>query len=747
MADFTQDGRAFRLITPLGTDVLLLQGFTAREAISAPYLVSVEAVSENPSIAADELLMQPVTVEVYNHQGVLTRHFHGLVRSFTRTGRRAEYLTGYRMEVVPRFWFLSLRRDIRIFQDKNVPDIVAEVLGDQNVTFDSRLQKTYPARDYCVQYRESDLNFVSRLLELEGIHYYFEHTDGAHTMVLGDTAGAFDPCPDQDVARFAAPGEDDPNGEVVTRFTRSHRMHSGKVTLADYDYANPSASLRPSVTASNPEAVDFGEFYDYPGLDITRDGLERYADLRLRALEQSAVMGRGTALCRAFRSGTRFTLEGHEDRASNAEYLITDVTHSGYNGSYSAGDAAEPDYHNEFSTVLHPNDFRPARTTPIPVVHGSQTAEVVGPDGEEIHVDASGRIRIHFHWDRLGQRNETSTCWVRVMTNTAGNRWGMIHIPRIGQEVVVTFLEGNPDRPLVTGAVYNGANEPPYPLPEQGLVQGIKTRTSPDGGGYNELILDDRKDRELIRMHAQKNLQVKVLNNESHHVGKHQLHMIAGARGVLIEGEEMISLDEPDEEGEVAEEGEWEFPVGDVLVVTSNRYVEINKAQGVKCEEGHALLVVEGDNYSEVETGNHQEIVTDGDHSIEVETGNQSILVGTGDQLTEVTSGDIDVKAKSGKITLDASTEIKLKVGGSSLTMTTSKIELKLGSSKVTMTNSGVTVKGMDIKAKAQMGMALEGGMQAKLKGGLSTTVEGGVSITVKGGAAAGIQGGIVKIN
>jgi type VI secretion system secreted protein VgrG len=747
MADFTQDGRAFRLITPLGTDVLLLQGFTAREAISSPYLISVEAVSENPAISADELLMQPVTVEVYTHQGELARHFHGLVRSFTRTGRRAEYLTGYRMEVVPRFWFLSLRRDVRIFQDKNVPDIVAEVLQERGITFDNRLQKSYPVREYCVQYRESDLNLVSRLLEGEGIHYYFEHTDSGHTMVLGDSAGGFDPCVDGGSIRFAVPGEDDPGGEVVTRFTRSHRMHSGKVTLADYDHVDPSASLRPSVTASNPESVDFGEFYDYPGLDVTRDGLERYADLRLRALEQFAVVGNGTSVARVFRSGTRFTLEGHEDRASNGEYLITDVTHTGYNGSYTAGDAAEPDYHNEFSTVQHPNDFRPPRTTPVPVIHGAQTAEVVGPEGDEIHVDATGRIRVHFHWDRLGQRNETSTCWVRVMTNTAGNRWGMIHIPRIGQEVVVTFLEGNPDRPLVTGAVYNGANEPPYPLPAQGLVQGIKTRTSPDGGGYNELILDDRKNRELIRMHAQKNLQVKVLNTESHHVGKHQLHMIGGARGVLIEGEEMISLDEPDEEGEVAEEGEWEFPVGDVLVVTSNRYVEINKAQGVKCEEGHSLLVVEGDNYSEVETGNHQEIVTDGDHTIDVETGNQSILVGTGDQLTEVTSGDIDMKAKSGKITLDASTEIKLKVGGSSLTITPSTIELKIGGSKLTMNNSGVTVKGMNTKVKGDLGIDLQGGLTAKLKGGLQTTVEGGVGITVKGGVAAGIQGGTVKIN
>jgi len=248
-------------------------------------------------------------------------------------------------------------------------------------------------------------------------------------------------------------------------------------------------------------------------------------------------------------------------------------------------------------------------------------------------------------------------------------------------------------------------------------------------------------------MHAQKNLQVKVLNNESHHVGKHQLHMIAGARGVLIEGEEMISLDEPDEEGEVAEEGDWEFPVGDVLIVTSNRYVEINKEQGVKCQEGHSLLVVEGNNYSEVETGNHEEVVTDGDHTIDVETGNQSILVGTGDQLTEVTSGHIDMKAKSGTITLDASTEIKLKVGGSSLTITTSKIELKIGGSKLTMNNSGVTVKGMNTKVKGDLGIDLQGGLTAKLKGGLQTTVEGGVGITVKGGVAAGIQGGTVKIN
>ena len=410
MADFTQDGRAFRLTTPLGPDVLLLQGFTAREGLSTPFLLSIDAQSTNAGITADELLLQPVTVEVYDDEGSVIRHFHGLVRSFVRTGRRVEHLTGYRIEVVPRFWFLSLRRDLRIFQDKNVPDIVAEVLGDRSVVFDNGLRKSYPVREYCVQYRESDLDFVSRLLESEGIHYFFRHDGSGHEMILGDTGGDFAPCPGQSTARFAVPGEEDPGGDVVSTFTRHHRMHTGRVTLADYDFMDPSASLRPERSASNPEAVDFGEFYDYPGLDITRTGLERLAELRLGGLEQTAVVGSGTGNCRAFRPGTRFTLEGHEDGASNGEYLLTHVTHSGFNGSYTASDRARGEYHNEFSVIPHPSDYRPPRTTAIPVVQGPQTAQVVGPSGEEIHVDAQGRVKVQFHWDRLGQRNETSSC-------------------------------------------------------------------------------------------------------------------------------------------------------------------------------------------------------------------------------------------------------------------------------------------------------------------------------------------------
>ncbi len=438
------------------------------------------------------------------------RKIHGLVRRFAQMGQQ-EDLTFYSVELVPWLWFLTLSQDCKVFQNKSVLDIVQEVFDGLGYTdYELRCSQTYAPREYCVQYRETHFNFVSRLLEEEGIFYFFEHTQDTHTLVLADLNSTCQPCPAQDAVRMAVeegPWQDE---DVVTSISLESAVHLGKVTLRDYDFTRPSLNLE---TAA--ESEDWEEVYDYPGHYVELDEGARYAQLLLEEGACGGQVVRGASNCRAFVSGHKFTLEEHYRADANQEYLLLHVSHRAEAGDYRSWDTASTEYNNTFVCIPSATPYRPPRRSRKPRIHGSQTAVVVGPAGEEVYTDEYGRIKIQFYWDRLGQRDQNSSLFVRVVSFWAGKGYGSISIPRIGNEVIVDFLEGNPDAPIVTGSVYNAEQAVPFALPGAGIQMGMKSRTSPGGGGSNEITMTDTAGEEKITIHAQYDMGTTVEHDET----------------------------------------------------------------------------------------------------------------------------------------------------------------------------------------------------------------------------------------
>jgi type VI secretion system secreted protein VgrG len=575
MATFTQDERKFRVDTPLGPDVLLLERFTGEEAISAPYLYTLHVVSENDSIDAGSLLRKPLWVTLELPDGS-TRVIHGVARRFIQLDR-TDVLTNYRIEMVPWLWFLSLVHDCRIFQEKTVPEILEAVFKGAGMTdFKNQCIGSYAKRDYCVQYRESDLDFVSRLMEEEGIFYFFEHTKSKHTLVLADAASAVKACPGQAEARMSPQANPSLHEDVVLGAAFERVERTGKVSLADYNFLTPNSNIDVTVAGERP-----AEFYDYPGDYASRADGERYARLMLDAREVGADVLSGSGTCRAFQPGYHFTLKGHYRRDRNEKYLLTRVSHDAHSGGFGTdrGDDAE-DYRNSFEAIPYKVPFRPLASTPRPIVHGTQTAVVVGKAGEEIWVDKYGRVKVQFHWDRLGKKDEHSSCWVRVASTWAGKNWGAIQIPRIGQEVVVDFLEGNPDRPIIIGSVYNADQMPPYALPDNQTQSGVKTRSSKGGAtaNFNEIRFEDKKGSELLYIHAEKDQQNVVEHDDTQTVGNDQTQTVEKNQTLTVKGNRTRTV-EGDEKMEVKGKREAKVTGTESLAVTGKQTVKLDDAR------------------------------------------------------------------------------------------------------------------------------------------------------------------------
>jgi type VI secretion system secreted protein VgrG len=529
---YSQEDRPIRLDTPLGEDILLLEQFAGFEAISQQYSFQLDAVSTNPSLPLEDLLQKPVVVSLRMVSDE-ARFFHGIVNRATQ-GERSQGLTSYRLEIVPWTWFLSLITDCRIFEDKTAPQIIEAIFKDQGFTdYELHLHGNYQPREYCVQYRENSLNFVSRLMEEEGIFYFFEHTRDKHKLILADAISGFEPCPDNPTVRYGvapAPGQED---DLMLTLTREHAVRSRTVSLTDYDFQKPKVSL--DVRASNARF----DLYDYPGYYLTRDLGERYAKIRLEEHEATRISISGSTNCRHFVAGYRFNL--NDTLANSTEpYVLFSVAHSAVANSYRSDRTESFVYENHFQAFPADTPFRPARLAHKPIVQGTQTAVVDGPSGEEIFVDKYGRIKVHFYWDR----EDKSSCWVRVSQTWAGKTWGGIQIPRIGQEVVVDFLEGDPDRPLVIGRVYNAEQMPPYTLPADQTISGLKSRSTKEGSpdNYNELIFEDKKGEEFIRIHAEKDQHDYVEKKSYEYVGEDRHLIVDGSQAEQVKGDKHLTV-------------------------------------------------------------------------------------------------------------------------------------------------------------------------------------------------------------
>ncbi len=526
--------------TPLGKDVLLLSSFTADEEISRLFKVTAELVHEGTAggdvphvIDPATILGKAVLIQISQRDGT-TRHFHGIVNRFEQRNRDDRF-THFQAEIVPELWLHTLNRQSRIFQNKTVKEILENVLKVQHSI---ELTGTYEKRNYCVQYRETDFDFVSRLMEEEGIFYYFEHTANGHNMIIADAQQAHRNCPTKSTVTFdldQADGEDFVS--VVREWTVNHRLQPGKVTFWDHKFEIPFNKLDATQpTRFSLAATKDLEIYDYPGSYARKfDGIDSgggeqsgelnrvftdktaFATKAMESIDAGYKVITGVGDMSSMTPGFKFTLENHPVSSTNGAYVLTSVSHSAMQSpDYSSEDTVLDPYNNAFNCIPVGNEsptYRPERLTPRPFVQGPQTATVVGPAGEEIFVDKYGRVKVQFRWDREGQVNQGSSCWMRVAQNWAGKKWGTMFIPRIGMEVIVDFIEGDPDQPIIIGSVYNADTMPPYNLPDEKTKSTIKTNSSTGGGGFNELRFEDKKGSEQIFIHAQKDQDIRVKND------------------------------------------------------------------------------------------------------------------------------------------------------------------------------------------------------------------------------------------
>ncbi|MCP5208598.1 MAG: type VI secretion system tip protein VgrG [Hahellaceae bacterium] len=519
---FSQKNQIIQLTTPLGADVLLPQGIEGEEAISRPFHYSIEVISEQDVIDEKKIIGKPVTCSI-NLGAEGKRYFNGIVTRLA-IGQLVEkkYRT-FSLEVVPWFALMRYRSDCRIFQEMSVVDIIQSVFSELGFNdFQLKLQKSYQPREYCVQYRETDFDYVSRLMEEEGIFYYFKHEDGKHTMILCDYAKGYDKVP-IDALDVSDGTHVDFN---INSWQRSYRFCSGKVSHTDYSFEAPSTSLmtEQSTILSIPNTSKF-DVYDYPGEYVEKGLGDGYARNRMEAIEaghEFVEAGSNYALNTAgfvFKTGRNSYLAD-----AKKGFVVTRIRHSATEGNYRAGGAGNYSYSNSFSCVPETVVMRPQHITPKPFIRGTQTAVVVGPAGEEIYTDKYGRIKVQFFWDRLGSKDENSSCWIRVAQIWSGKKWGAQYIPRIGQEVLISFLEGDPDRPLIIGSVYNSDQMPPYELPANRAHSGIKSRSTKGAGAenFNELRFEDEKGKELLYLHAEKDEQEVVENDQDVSIGNDQ---------------------------------------------------------------------------------------------------------------------------------------------------------------------------------------------------------------------------------
>jgi len=516
-------------------------GFKLFEGISSPFALHVSLVSED-EINFDEVVGKEALLTLLGEEN--DRYLHGVLRQFIQNGSKGRFYF-YEAEVIPTLWLLSLEQDCRIFQNKKVEDIIKQVLQEGGITgdrFNFRLQGKYPEREYCVQYRETDLDFISRLCEEEGIFYFFEHAKDKHVLVFGDSTVAYQTIKGEEEITFNPAIGMVPGQEFVYHLAFSQKVFSGKMTRRDFNFEKPTLDLTSKEQNKSYQKL---EVYDYPGRYVEENRGKGLTKVRLEESITFKEKAEGKSNSPRLTPGFKFKLIDHERKSFNQEYLLTEIRHEGQQPQ-ALQELADPkekfSYTNQFISIPSSVIFRPERKTPKPVVKGIQTATVAGPSGEEIYTDKYGRIKVQFHWDRLGKKDDKSSCWIRVASIFTGGQYGAIFTPRIGQEVVVDFLEGDPDQPLITGRVYNADLMPPYTLPDEKTKSTIKTNSSIGGEGFNEIRFEDKKGEEQLFFHAEKNLDIRVKNDTFEWTGNDCHLIIKNEQFDLVEKDKHLSV-------------------------------------------------------------------------------------------------------------------------------------------------------------------------------------------------------------
>lgn len=598
----TQINREVSLTSTLGADVLLFRRMDAREGMSELSDYRLELYSERTDLDIDDLLSTPISVAVDLPEGG-KRYFSGLVTAFETTGRQGRFAT-YKATVRPWLWFLTLTSDCRIFQQQSVPQIIRQVFAPYTIAdVDlSGLSAVYKPLIYCVQYRESDFDFVSRLMEQAGIYYFFKSLAGRHTLVLADSYAAHSTAPGYTHVRYM-PAEDHAmrESEVIYDWRVCGEVQPGAYVLQDFDFEKPSANLLVKSAQVRSYGQSRHERYDYPGRYIERAQGENYARIRLDAFQSHYRRIKGATRARGLFPGALFSLTDHPRVDQNGQVLILSAIYRLSSDRYepTPPDNPEPVLTCEFTALPKQLEFRPDCRTPKPLMHGPQTAIVVGKRGEEIWTDPYGRIKLQFHWDREGKDDESSSCWVRVAQGWAGKRWGSLYTPRIGQEVVVSFLEGDPDQPLVTGSVYNADTMPPINLPEQASRSTLKSHSIKGGAGFNELRFEDKKGAEQVFLHAQMDLEQRIRQDSLDWIGRDRHSIVAKDSRAQIGGDQHLVVAGNRNEkagGDVAVTAgtDMTLDAGLKLGLSGGRDVHIKGGMNVVIEAGASITLKAG---------------------------------------------------------------------------------------------------------------------------------------------------------
>jgi type VI secretion system secreted protein VgrG len=520
--------RSITAITPLG-DQLLFSAMSGREEMSRLFEFQVELLSESHTISPPALLGKSISLDIMTHQGG-KRYLDGHCMRFAYLGNHGRFYK-YQATLRPTLWYATRGSDVKIFQKKSVPNIIKEVLGKYPITLKLNLTESYREWDYCVQYRESDFNFISRLMEHEGLHYHFEHASGNHTLVISDAVDTHKPFPGYASVPYYPPDAtySDNEKDHFNSWLVTQAVDPGTYVTTEYDFKKPKADLKLVQAQPKGHANASYEIYDFPGGYTELGDGEHYSKVRMEALQNQQETVVGSGHMRGAAPGYLLSITNQKRSDQNRKYLVTACDYAMRDNQYEADGSGSYDFQAQMTAIPASDPYRPKRLTPKPHTTGPESAVVVGPKGEEIYTDQYGRVKVQFPWDRIGKKDENSTCWIRVSNPWAGSNFGAIHIPRIGQEVLVDFINGDPDRPIITHRLYNEDNMPPWGLPDNKTQSGILTRSSKGGapgdgmkngvGSANALRFEDMKGKEQLWLHAEKDQLTEVENDEDKWVG------------------------------------------------------------------------------------------------------------------------------------------------------------------------------------------------------------------------------------
>ena len=533
---FQQSTRLAQVTSPLGPDVLVLKSLGGGEELGRLYDYQLQLTSHDAAIDLNQLLGKPMGVSVLLDDGS-QRYFHGIVARCSQNIDSGQFAS-YQVTLRPWLWLLSRTSDCRIFQNLSIPQIIKQVFRDLGFSdFEDALSRPYREWEYCVQYRENSFDFVSRLMEQEGIYYFFRHEKDRHVLVLADAYGAHTTVPGYASVPYYPKDEQQRERDHLFDWHLAQEVQPGSLELNDYDFQRPSARIDVRSAMPRPHSAGDYPLYDYPGTYVQSQDGEHYARTRIEALQSLHERIELAGNARGIGAGHLFSLTGFSRQDQNREYLIVGARYYVVQESLESGaSGGAAQFESSLTCIDAQQSFRPLASTSRPIVKGPQTAIVVGPAGEEIWTDQFGRVKVHFYWDRHDQSNENSSCWIRVSQAWAGKNWGSMQIPRIGQEVIVSFLEGDPDRPIITGRVYNAEQTVPYDLPANATQSGMKSRSSKGGSpaNFNEIRMEDKKGAEQLYIHAERNQDIVVEVNETHSVGNDRVKSIGHDEYVTI---------------------------------------------------------------------------------------------------------------------------------------------------------------------------------------------------------------------